>query len=138
MTRGQARNRSRPGARQAADTNGATRVAVVRQHETPDGNTRADECSHDPRAAIPERPTVVTHAHTVAPGVVEIETGLQGFPGGGGATWMDTPSLGRMSVSTVPCRERNVPDANPSGGPDPPPDAQTQTSPRWRPVCSPP
>jgi hypothetical protein len=31
----------------------------------------------DPRAVQPERPTVATHAYTVAPGYVEIETGVQ-------------------------------------------------------------
>ena len=31
----------------------------------------------DPRAAQPERPTVATHAYTVAPGYIEIETGVQ-------------------------------------------------------------
>ena len=32
----------------------------------------------DPRAVQPERPTVATHAHTVAPGYVEIEAGIEG------------------------------------------------------------
>jgi hypothetical protein len=31
----------------------------------------------DPRAVQPERPTVATHAHTVAPGYVEVEAGLE-------------------------------------------------------------
>jgi hypothetical protein len=31
----------------------------------------------DPRQAQPERPTVATHAYTVAPGIVELETGFQ-------------------------------------------------------------
>ena len=31
----------------------------------------------DPREANPERPTVATHAYAVAPGIVEIETGVQ-------------------------------------------------------------
>lgn len=31
----------------------------------------------DPRQAEPERPTVATHAYTVAPGIVELETGFQ-------------------------------------------------------------
>lgn len=31
----------------------------------------------DPRAAQPERPTVATHAYTVAPGYLEIEAGVQ-------------------------------------------------------------
>ncbi|MEO7041207.1 MAG: transporter [Gemmatimonadaceae bacterium] len=33
--------------------------------------------SINPRAALPERPTVATHAYTIAPGYVEIETGVQ-------------------------------------------------------------
>ncbi len=37
----------------------------------------AARASVDPRAAQPERPTVATHAYTVAPGYVEIETGMQ-------------------------------------------------------------
>jgi hypothetical protein len=31
----------------------------------------------NPREAMPERPTVATHAYTVAPGIVELETGVQ-------------------------------------------------------------
>jgi hypothetical protein len=33
---------------------------------------------NDPRAVQPERPTVATHAHTVAAGYVEVEAGVQG------------------------------------------------------------
>jgi hypothetical protein len=33
---------------------------------------------NDPRSVQPERPTVATHAHTVAPGYVELEAGTQG------------------------------------------------------------
>jgi hypothetical protein len=33
--------------------------------------------SEDPREAKPERPTVATHAYVVAPGIVELETGIQ-------------------------------------------------------------
>jgi hypothetical protein len=36
------------------------------------------EPAADPRAVQPERPTVATHAHTVAPGYLEIEAGLEG------------------------------------------------------------
>jgi hypothetical protein len=31
----------------------------------------------DPHAAQPERPTVATHAYTVAPGYLEVEVGAQ-------------------------------------------------------------
>ena len=37
-----------------------------------------DSTASDPRQVQPERPTVATHAHTVAPGYVEIESGVQG------------------------------------------------------------
>ena len=40
------------------------------------GAARADEAP-DPHAVQPERPSVATHAHTVAPGWVEIEVGLE-------------------------------------------------------------
>ena len=38
----------------------------------------AQEPAVDPRLVQPERPTVATHAHTVAPGYVEVEAGVQG------------------------------------------------------------
>lgn len=38
----------------------------------------AQEQAANPRAVQPERPTVATHAYTVAPGYVEIEAGVQG------------------------------------------------------------
>jgi hypothetical protein len=31
----------------------------------------------DARSALPERPTVATHAHTIAAGHLELETGVQ-------------------------------------------------------------
>ena len=39
----------------------------------------------DPHAAQPERPTVATHAYTIAPGYVEIEAGVQDARPSGGA-----------------------------------------------------
>jgi hypothetical protein len=53
----------------------------------------------DPRAAMPERPSVATHAHTVAPGYVEIETGIQGFRPEIGVTEYDTPSLVKVGLT---------------------------------------
>jgi hypothetical protein len=49
----------------------------------------AQEPKADPRLVQPERPTVATHAHTVAPGYVEIEAGVQG----------DRYDIGRRAVS---------------------------------------
>ena len=42
-----------------------------------------------PRTANPERPTVATHAYTVAPGYAELEQGARAFgvDGLGDATW---------------------------------------------------
>ena len=40
-------------------------------------STSSKPDSTDPHAAQPERPTVATHAYTVAPGYLEIETGAQ-------------------------------------------------------------
>lgn len=37
----------------------------------------AQTATPDPRAAKPERPTVATHAYTVTPGIVELESGVQ-------------------------------------------------------------
>ncbi len=41
------------------------------------GTARADSATTDPHAVQPERPTIATHAHTVAPGWVEIECGME-------------------------------------------------------------
>jgi hypothetical protein len=49
----------------------------------------AGQAPPDPREAQPERPTVATHAFTVAPGIVELETGVQ---------WQrPSPGLGQWS-----------------------------------------
>jgi hypothetical protein len=53
----------------------------------------------DPRIAQPERPTVATHAHTVAPGYAEVETGVQGLHPEAGETEYDTPSLLKLGVT---------------------------------------
>jgi hypothetical protein len=47
----------------------------------------------DPRQAMPERPTVATHAYAVATGIVELETGVQ---------WQrPTPAVGLLSGPTL-------------------------------------
>ncbi len=53
----------------------------------------------DPRVAMPERPTVATHARTVAPGCVEIETGGQQFRSAPGQTEQDLPWLVKIGLS---------------------------------------
>lgn len=54
----------------------------------------------DPRAAQPERPTVATHAHTVAPGYMEIEAGLQGIHPAPDRSRLDLPGLVKIGIST--------------------------------------
>ena len=54
----------------------------------------------DPRAAQPERPTVATHAHTVAPGYVEIEVGLLGIHPAPDSGRLDVPGLVKIGIST--------------------------------------
>jgi hypothetical protein len=46
--------------------------------ERPDSARASTAGTTDPRAVQPERPTVATHAYTVAPGYAEIEAGAQG------------------------------------------------------------
>jgi hypothetical protein len=56
------------------------------------GTTRAQEAS-DPHAVQPERPTVATDAGTVAPGWLEIETGLERDRFGPSLTTGSTPTV---------------------------------------------
>jgi hypothetical protein len=57
----------------------ATLADVVPAQDAPTGaDSLRTSAPIDPRAALPERPTVATHAYTVAPGYLEIETGVQG------------------------------------------------------------
>lgn len=54
----------------------------------------------DPRAVQPERPTVATHAHTVAPGYFEIESGVQGDRVSQGTRAWSAPSVLKVGLST--------------------------------------
>lgn len=54
----------------------------------------------EPRAVQPERPTVATHAGTVAPGFVEIETGVEHDRIDPGATAVFTPTVVKIGVGT--------------------------------------
>ena len=51
------------------------------------------------RAVQPERPTVATHAHTVAPGIVEIETGVQGDHTPDGRLW-SSPTVTKVGLGS--------------------------------------
>jgi hypothetical protein len=59
-----------------------------------------DSSAVDPRAVQPERPTVATHAHTVAPGYVEIETGIEGDNAGGGRRSYFLPTVTKVGVAS--------------------------------------
>ena len=54
----------------------------------------------DPRAVQPERPTVATHAHTVAPGYFEIETGFQGNRAGAGSRAYNVPTVMKVGLAS--------------------------------------
>lgn len=53
----------------------------------------------DPHAAQPERPTVATHAGTVAPGWFELESGFERDRVGPGASALATPTLLKFGVA---------------------------------------
>ena len=54
----------------------------------------------DPRAVQPERPTVATHAHTVAPGYFEVETGVQGNRVDVGSRAYAVPTVMKVGLSS--------------------------------------
>ncbi len=55
--------------------------------------------SKDPHAVQPERPTVATHAGTVAPGWLEIETGIERDRFGPGVTSTSSPTLFKLGLT---------------------------------------
>jgi hypothetical protein len=60
----------------------------------------AQSAPPDPRVALPERPTVAAHAHTIAAGYVELETGVQRFHPEAGETEYDTPTLLKVGLTS--------------------------------------
>jgi hypothetical protein len=54
----------------------------------------------DPHTAQPERPTVATHAHTVAPGWVELEAGFQRQQEGALSDRLAVPSVLKIGLGT--------------------------------------
>ncbi len=61
---------------------------------------RAEEGASDPHAVMPERPTVATHAHTVAPGWIEIEAGLEGDLLDGGGRALSAPVFTKIGLAS--------------------------------------
>jgi outer membrane putative beta-barrel porin/alpha-amylase len=59
-----------------------------------------DTTAVDPRTVQPERPTVATHAHTVAPGYFELETGIEGDRASGGARTYFAPSVLKIGLAS--------------------------------------
>ena len=49
---------------------------------------------------MPERPTVATHAHTVAPGYLEIETGFEGDHAAGGGRTFFSPTVAKIGLAS--------------------------------------
>lgn len=60
----------------------------------------AQEPATDPRAVQPERPTVATHAHTVAPGYFELETGFQGNRADAGSRAYSVPTVMKIGLAS--------------------------------------
>lgn len=61
---------------------------------------RAQAADNDPRAVQPERPTVATHAHTVAPGYFEIEAGVQGDRISAGTRAFSAPIVTKVGIAS--------------------------------------
>lgn len=60
----------------------------------------AQEPAQNPRAVQPERPTVATHAHTVAPGYLEIEAGVEGDRYDAGARSWLAPVVAKLGLAS--------------------------------------
>ena len=54
----------------------------------------------DPRAVQPERPTVATHAHTVAPGYFELESGVEGDRVSSGTRTWFAPNVLKIGLTS--------------------------------------
>jgi hypothetical protein len=70
----------------------------------------------DPRAVMPERPTVATHAGTVATGYLEIETGAERDQFDPGAISYFAPTVFKIGVATRGQLSIGVPIMRPSPG----------------------
>jgi hypothetical protein len=60
---------------------------------------RAQDVPADPHAVQPERPTVATHAGTVAPGWLELEAGVEADRYAGGAHGLAAPLVAKLGVA---------------------------------------
>jgi outer membrane putative beta-barrel porin/alpha-amylase len=71
--------------------------------------------SQDPHAAQPERPTVATHAGTVAPGWLEVETGIEADRFDDGAHAQSFPTLLKFGLASHLQLGIGVPAVRPAG-----------------------
>jgi hypothetical protein len=74
-------------------------VARAGAQGSPTKPTVAADSSKDPHAAQPERPTVATHAGTVAPGWLEIETGAERDQIDPNSTALSTPTVFKIGLA---------------------------------------
>jgi hypothetical protein len=74
-------------------------VARAGAQESPTKPAAAADSSKDPHAAQPERPTVATHAGTVAPGWLEIETGAERDRIDPNNTALSTPTVFKIGLA---------------------------------------
>ncbi|HMI57858.1 MAG TPA: hypothetical protein VK511_07415, partial [Gemmatimonadaceae bacterium] len=78
----------------------ATLVLVAIASVAREGHAQSADSAaapEDPHAAQPERPTVATHAGTVAPGWVEIEAGVEGDHEDGAHAFL-TPTVLKFGI----------------------------------------
>ena len=75
-----------------------------------------DSTATDPHAVQPERPTVATHAYTVAPGWVEVETGVERDDQGAGATSVGIPTEVKVGLTRHAQLSVFAPASHPVGG----------------------
>jgi hypothetical protein len=76
---------------------GALVAVLVLAPASAEGQSAAPK---DPREAQPERPTVATHAYTVAPGIVELEAGALHQPLGSHASLFGVPTLFKIGLGS--------------------------------------
>jgi len=74
-------------------------VSLNAQQPDPKSPSGASDSAKDPHVAQPERPTVATHAGTVAPGWLEIETGVERDRIDPSNTLISTPTVFKLGLA---------------------------------------
>jgi len=91
---------ARPGRGGGARRRGLALAAGLLAALTVAAPARAEDAAPDPHAVMPERPTVATHAHTVAPGWVELEFGLERDLLDGGGRALSLPVFTKVGLGS--------------------------------------